>query len=280
MSSRKKTSSPIANVRRSCLQILRPSHWSIYQGRRIEVDALANLATALALSQKETTKVTISQRWVVPLVVEEEEEEQANIISVCLVEKEDWWQAIIEYLQHGRLPDDIRHKIEVRRRAARFIYYKDTLFHFSFDGLFLHCLKEEAKQFLEEAYSGICGTHQSGPKLHYRIKRMGYYWPTMVQDSMENTKKYKACQYHANFIYQPPEPLHPTIASWPFDAWELDAIGPLPKSSSGHLYILATTDYFSKWAKAIPLREVKKETGSISFKLIWSTIWYPSLYHN
>ena len=67
------------------------------------------------------------------------------------------------------------------------------LFHLSFDGLFLRCLREEAKQFLEEAYSGICGTHQSGPKLHYRIKRMGYYWPTMVQDSMENTKKYEAC---------------------------------------------------------------------------------------
>ena len=55
-----------------------------------QANALANLATALALSQEETTKVAISQRWVVPLVVEEEEEEeQANIISVCLVEKED-----------------------------------------------------------------------------------------------------------------------------------------------------------------------------------------------
>ncbi|XP_075665023.1 uncharacterized protein LOC142634613 [Castanea sativa] len=39
----------------------------------------------------------------------------------------------------------------------------------------------------------------------------------------------------------------------------LDAIGPLPKSSGVHLYILAATDYFSKWAKAVPLREVKKE---------------------
>ncbi|XP_065637656.1 uncharacterized protein LOC136070933 [Quercus suber] len=55
-----------------------------------QADALANLATALALSQEETTKVAISQRWVVPLVIEEEEEEeQTNIISVCLVEKED-----------------------------------------------------------------------------------------------------------------------------------------------------------------------------------------------
>ena len=60
-----------------------------------QADALANLATALALSQEKTTKVAISQRWVVPLVVEEEEE-QANIISVRLVEKEDWRQVIIE----------------------------------------------------------------------------------------------------------------------------------------------------------------------------------------
>ena len=89
---------------------------------------------------------------------------------------------------------------------------------------------------------------------------MGYYWPTMVQDSMECAKKCEACQYHANFIHQPPEPLRLTVASWPFDAWGLDAIGPLPKSSSGHLYILAAIDYFSKWAEAVPLREVKKET--------------------
>ncbi|XP_075659273.1 uncharacterized protein LOC142629189 [Castanea sativa] len=100
-----------------------------------QADALANLATTLALSQEETTKVAVSQRWVVPSVVEEEKEEkQANVISVCLVEKEDWRQTLIEYLQHGRLPDDVRHKTEVRRRAARFIYYKETLFRRSFDG--------------------------------------------------------------------------------------------------------------------------------------------------
>ncbi|KAM2835940.1 hypothetical protein PS2_032803 [Malus domestica] len=31
-------------------------------------------------------------------------------------------------------------------------------------------------------------------------------------------------------------------------------------SSTGKNYILAATDYFSKWAEAVPLREVKKET--------------------
>ncbi|KAI5313663.1 hypothetical protein L3X38_042839 [Prunus dulcis] len=32
-----------------------------------------------------------------------------------------------------------------------------------------------------------------------------------------------------------------------------------PKSSDGHSYILAATNYFSKWAEAVPLKEVKKE---------------------
>ncbi|KMS99118.1 hypothetical protein BVRB_2g047610 [Beta vulgaris subsp. vulgaris] len=43
-------------------------------------------------------------------------------------------------------------------------------------------------------------------------------------------------------------------------AWGLDVVGPItPKSSAGHAYILAGTDYFSKWAEAVALREVKKE---------------------
>ncbi|XP_050938838.1 uncharacterized protein LOC127148685 [Cucumis melo] len=82
----------------------------------------------------------------------------------------------------------------------------------------------------------------------------------MVQDSMDYAKKCEACQYHANFIHHPPEPLHPTVASWPFEAWGLDLVGPItPKSSAGHSHIIAATDYFSRWAEAIPLREAKKE---------------------
>ncbi|XP_070026124.1 uncharacterized protein [Nicotiana sylvestris] len=41
-------------------------------------------------------------------------------------------------------------------------------------------------------------------------------------------------------------------------AWGLDVVG-LSKSFGGHLYILAATDYFSKWAEVVALKEVKKE---------------------
>ena len=81
----------------------------------------------------------------------------------------------------------------------------------------------------------------------------------MVKDCLDYARRYKACQFHANFIHQPPEVLHPTVTSWPFNAWGMDVVGPLPKSSGRHLYILAATDYFSKWATTVPLKEVKKE---------------------
>ena len=62
-------------------------------------------------------------------------------------------------------------------------------------------------------------------------------------------------------FYTPtPESLHHTIASWLFDAWGLDVVRPItPKSSIGHAYILAATNYFSKCVEVVSLKEVKKE---------------------
>ncbi|KAM1018587.1 hypothetical protein ACFX2C_040197 [Malus domestica] len=173
-------------------------------------DALPNLASSMTLGEDEAADVPICQRWVIPLATEMILDD-TNVISVLPVDVEEWRQPLIDYLEYGKLPNDPRHRSEIRRRAPRFLYYKETLYRRSFEGVLLRCLgEEEANQAMEEAHSGVCGAHQSGPKLHFQLKRMGYYWPSM--------------------------------------------------SSAGEAYILAATDYFSKWAEAIPLREVKKET--------------------
>jgi hypothetical protein len=45
----------------------------------------------------------------------------------------------------------------------------------------------------------------------------------------------------------------------PFKMWGMDVVGPIhPPSSKGHKFILATTDYFSKWEE-VALKEVKAE---------------------
>ncbi|KAA0032588.1 uncharacterized protein E6C27_scaffold43053G00550 [Cucumis melo var. makuwa] len=182
-------------------------------------DALANLATTLMMPNNVALNIPLCQQWIMPPLLPECQ--KANVTTSHLIDEEDWHQPIIEYLEHRKLSKDSCHKTEVRRRDAHFIYYKGTLYRRSLEGLFLRCLgKEESIKALEEAHAGVCGAHQSGPKLQFQLRRMGYYWPKMVQDSMDYAKKCEACQYHANFIHQPPEPLHPTLASWPFKAWD------------------------------------------------------------
>ncbi|KAL0539564.1 hypothetical protein IC582_023780 [Cucumis melo] len=139
-------------------------------------DALANLATALRVSEDIPINISLCQKWIVPSI--ESQYEEADAISVYAIDEEDWHHPIIDYLEHGKLPTDPRHRAEIRRRAAQFIYYKDTLYRRSYKGLLLRCLeKEESTKALEEAHSGICGVHQSGPKLQYQL--MVYHDPLL-----------------------------------------------------------------------------------------------------
>jgi len=80
----------------------------------------------------------------------------------------------------------------------------------------------------------------------------------MIPDAIAYAKRFHACQIHGDFIHQATGHLHPTTFPWPFEMWGMDVVGPIsPPSSKGYQFILAITDYFYKWAEAIPLREVK-----------------------
>ncbi|KAM1690714.1 hypothetical protein ACFXTH_032464 [Malus domestica] len=129
-------------------------------------DALANLASSMSLGEDEATDVPICQKWVIPLVSEMILDD-INVILVLPVNAEEWKQPLIDYLEHEKLPDDPRHRSEIR--------------------------EEEANQAMEEAHLGVCGAHQSGPKLHFQLKMMGYYWPSMVKDCLEHAKRCQAC---------------------------------------------------------------------------------------
>jgi transposase InsO family protein len=55
-------------------------------------------------------------------------------------------------------------------------------------------------------------------------------------------------------------PLQPVLPDFPFSKWGLDFIGPInPPSSPGQVFVLTTTDYFTKWTEVVPLKHSQDE---------------------
>ena len=108
-----------------------------------QADALANLASALISSNEEIT-VSLCKRWVLSsITLNKDEDIEANVVSILKIDEEDWCQPLIDYLQHGKLPSDLKQKAEVKRQTPHFIYFKDTFYKRSFDGVFFRCLNNE-----------------------------------------------------------------------------------------------------------------------------------------
>jgi hypothetical protein len=175
------------------------------------------------------------------------------------IELGDWRTPfLVEYLLHGYLPLDNSERLQIRKRPINYMCINVTLYRRSYNGILLSCLDgNEIIDALDEVHATIVACTNS-PKLHYQLKHLCYYWPTMFDVSMKFAKKCHQCQIHADFIDQPHKPIHPTKMSWPLKMWGMGIVGPIhTPSSKGHKFILAMTDYFSKWSEVIGLKEVK-----------------------
>jgi hypothetical protein len=64
---------------------------------------------------------------------------------------------------------------------------------------------------MTEVNEGICGTHQSAPKIKWLLRRSGFYWPNMIDDCFKYYKGYQVCQKFGDVQLVPTPELHPTI---------------------------------------------------------------------
>ncbi|XP_020258994.1 uncharacterized protein LOC109835429 [Asparagus officinalis] len=206
----------------------------ILRSKNTHADALASLAANLAQPLGTCQHVTVASRR---LFKSEDTPAEANTTYQApdQSKERDWRFPIIDYVLYGILPEDVKERDSVRRHAPRFYYDATTkaLYRRSYDGILLRCLSTtEAREALKEAHGGTCGAHQPGPKLCDRLRRMGYYWPRMISDAVAYAKHCHKSQIHANYLHQPPEDLHPTATSWPFETWGMDVVGPISPPSA------------------------------------------------
>jgi hypothetical protein len=140
------------------------------------------------------------------------------------------------------------------------------------DDLLLKCLgPDQARLAMAEVHEGICGTHQSAPKMKWLLRRAYFYCPTMIADYFRHYKGCEECQKHGDVQLVPAALLHPIIKPWPFRDCGLDFIGKIhPPSTKGHCFVIVATDYFTKWTEAIPLKNMthKEVIGFITEHII------------
>src|ERR1041385_5414148 len=167
---------------------------------------------------------------------------------------QDWRKPIIDYLRDPSKRVDRT----VRRIAFKYELRDDDLYRRTVDDVSLKCLDDDQARFaMGEVHEGICGTHQSAPKMKWLLRRAGFYWSTMINDCFKYYKGCEACQKFGDIQLVPAAMLHPIVKPWPFRGWGLDFIGQIhPSSSKGHRFVLVATDYFTKWSEAIPLRNM------------------------
>ncbi len=63
------------------------------------------------------------------------------------------------------------------------------------------------------------------------------------------------CQRMNKVLKKPIASLHPITVNSPWYRIGIDLVGPLPLTSSGNVYIITCSDYFTKWPEAAALKE-------------------------
>ncbi|KAG7548008.1 Integrase catalytic core [Arabidopsis suecica] len=135
--------------------------------------------------------------------------------------------------------------------GAKYCIIKESLYKRSVSDPYLLCIfGPEVEIVTSEVHEGLCGSHSLGRAMAFEIKRLGYFWPTMISDCIDYAKRCKKCQMHAPLIHQPSEILSSISAPYPFMRWSMDIVGPMHRSTRGVQYLLVLTDYFSKCIEA------------------------------
>nr|AAM74403.1 Putative retroelement [Oryza sativa Japonica Group] len=107
--------------------------------------------------------------------------------------------------------------------AFKYTLPDEDLYRRNIDDVLLECLdKDQSKVAMGEIHEGICGTHQSAHKMNWLLRRAGFYWSKMIDDCFKYYRGCKACQRFGN----------------------------------GYRFVLVATDYFTKWAEAMPLKNM------------------------
>ena len=126
-----------------------------------------------------------------------EKEEVMNIKETA-----EWMKPIIQYLEHGTLPEDKLQTRKLRIKVVQYSMHNGELYRRSLSHPWSKCVfLEEGNYVLREIHEGICGAHEAQNTLIQKALLQGYYWPNMSRDAFQLVQRCTKCQQFARFTH-------------------------------------------------------------------------------
>ncbi|XP_025684998.1 uncharacterized protein [Arachis hypogaea] len=105
-----------------------------------------------------------------------------------------WTYPILQYLLNGTLPKDSKEAKRIKREAANYTVITGQLYKRGFSQPLLKCVEPgDMEYILCEIYEGCCSHHIGGKTLAQKVIRARYFWPSVIQDSMQLVKSCSKC---------------------------------------------------------------------------------------
>ncbi|XP_071704669.1 uncharacterized protein [Rutidosis leptorrhynchoides] len=96
---------------------------------------------------------------------------------------------IIEFLKTGSLPEDDEEAKKIRVKAPMYELRDNVLYRKSYLGPSFRCVRpKQAKKIIDEVHAGAFALHSGFRTVAEKIKRLGYYWPSIYNDAAERIR--------------------------------------------------------------------------------------------
>nr|XP_043620395.1 uncharacterized protein LOC122592271 [Erigeron canadensis] len=223
-----------------------------------------------ALSKLASTSFAHLTKGVLVEVLQKSSIEEDTVVSPVEEEGQTWMTLIIEYLTSGLLLEDKGEARKIRIKAPQYILRDEGLYKKSYMGPLLRCVGlKQAKAVIQEVHHGCCGAHVGARMVVAKITKMGYYWPSMHNDTLKEIQACDSCQIHATVQKAPKHELIPVTSAWSFSKWGINIVGPFLQAPGKVRFLVVAVDYFTKWIEAKPLVTI---SGKQMEKFVWEQV--------
>jgi hypothetical protein len=108
------------------------------------------------------------------------------------------------------------------------------------------------------------GGHNVGKDTTHNVLHIGIWCRSLFVDAKDYCKRYNVCQRIGKPFRRDELPLFQVTMLEPFDKWTIYYVGPInpPTHQIGVHYIIMTTEYLTRWAKVVLVKNCIEEMAA------------------